>query len=98
MTTERYKLPVYLSDLAGNDALAHHGRPEAVIELVRRYLHTRPDGKTLPGSTRIVAEFQRFKSKLPELAAALEIAPHEIDPYRDYRVYIGLIAEFLKIA
>ena len=98
MIAEQYRLPVYLSDLAGNDPDAHHGRPEEIIRIVRRYLHARPDGTPLPGAARMLADFNRFKEALPELAAALDIAPSEIDPYLDYRSYVWLLAEFLKVA
>ena len=98
MVKEPYRLPIYLSDLAGNDPQAHHGRIEDVARIVRKYLHARPDGTPLPGATRILSEFTRFKKSLPALARELHLAPDEIDPYHDYRVYLDLLAEFLRQA
>ena len=98
MVKEPYGLPVYLSDLAGNDPQAHHGLVEEVSRIVRKYLHTRPDGKPLPGATRILADFARFKISLPALAKEIHLESHEIDPFHDYRVYIDLMAEFLRQA
>ena len=98
MIGEPYRLPVYLSDLGGNDSHAHRGRPEEVVRIVRGHLHTRPDGTSLPGAARILETFDRFKTSLPEMAAMLGIARHEIDPYRDYRVYMELLTEFLRLA
>jgi hypothetical protein len=98
MIREPYRLPLYLSDLGGNDPQAHHGKYENIIAIVRRHLHTRPDGAALPGAARIVEEFNRFKELLPQFAANLDFAPHEFDPFRDYRVYIHLLTEFLRQA
>ncbi len=98
MVKTQHRLPVYLSDLGGNDCPAHQGQPENVIKIVRGYFHKRPDGSQLPGAARILKDFERFKAALPALAAALHIAPDELDPYRDYRDYVVLMIEFLKLA
>ena len=98
MVDEPYRLPIYLSDLSGNDPQSHRSNPSEVVRIVRKYLHVRPDGKPLPGATRVMEEFDRFKTSLPALAAALELTPDEIDPYHDYRDYIGLLTEFLRQA
>ena len=47
MVTEPYRLPVYLSDLGGNDPTAHFGQCDTIIEIVRRYLHVTPAGEVL---------------------------------------------------
>lgn len=98
MVSERFKLPVYLSDIAGNDPEADAGKPEEVIRIVRRYLGAEPDGTQLPGASHILAEFTRFKATLPELAATLRIRIDEINPYRDYRDYVALLNVFLELA
>ena len=61
MVRERYKLPAYLSDLAGADPAAHGGDPHAVLRIVRGYLHRTPAGKLLPGPRSYVAGFTKFK-------------------------------------
>lgn len=93
MVKEPYELPIYLSDLAGNDPEPHHGKPQELIRIVRRYLHLRPDGTPLPGAARMLEKFNSFKAALP----GLDIAPDEIDPYRDYRTYLWLLTEFLRL-
>ena len=98
MVNEPYRLPIHMSDLAGNDPQAHHGRVEDVTRIVRKYLHARPDGTPLPGATRIMSEFARFKTSLPALAKELHLEPDETDPFHDYRVYVDLLAEFLRQA
>lgn len=98
MVSEPYRLPDYLSDLAGNDPFAHHGRTEEVIRITRRYLHLRPDGTRLPGANRIIEEFQRFKTQLPILGRAFDLSPEEIHPFREYRTYLQLVTGFLMQA
>ncbi len=90
-----YQLPIYLSDLAGNDPAAHRSEPAEVIRQVRRYLHEGPEGIQLPGTKTLQTEFERFKRRLPDLAEALGIAPEEIDPFLEYRSYISLLEGYL---
>jgi len=91
MVAAPYKLPVYLSDVAGNDPVAHRNDPMEVIRIVRGFLHVRPDGSQLPGAAYFRNSFAWFKAELPSLAAALNIAEDEIDPFRDYKDYIALL-------
>ena len=95
MVEKSHTLPVYMSDVAGSDPECHEGKPSEVIRAVRRYLHRRPDDTALPGAAFMSAEFDRFKSSVPGIAAALKIAPNELDPIRDYRDYISVLTEFL---
>lgn len=95
MVEKMHSLPVYMSDVAGTDPECHEGKPSEVIRAVRRYLHRRPDETPLPGAGFMSDEFDRFKSSVPRIAAALKIAPDELDPIRDYRDYIAVLTEFL---
>ena len=96
MIKTKYKLPIYLSDLGGNDPKAHDGVPIEVIRIVRAYLKAKPNGGTLPGAQRMFETFEAFKTNLPSLAEALELKPEELDPYRDYADYVILLEQFLK--
>lgn len=96
MVKERYRLPHYLSDLAGVDPEPHDGDPAQIIRAVRRYLSARPDGAQLPGAARMLEVFEQFKLALPALAAAAELKPNEFDPFHDYRDYLTLLTEFLR--
>ena len=98
MVAEPFRLPAYLSDLAGNDPASHHSHPNNVIAIVRRFLHTKPDGTPLPGASSILSDFNDFKSAMPVLASSLKFTNDETDPYRDYRTYMTLLTEFLKSA
>lgn len=95
MVAAPYKLPIYLSDVAGNDPASRRDDPAEVIRIVRRFLQVRPDGSQLPGAAHIGQAFAQFKTELPKLAAALNIADNEIDPFHDYRDYSKLLQSFL---
>lgn len=98
MVKEPYRLPGYLSDLAGNDPEAHHGRLEEIVRVIRRYLHQRPDGSTLPGPERLLAEFGSFGVWLNERAKRLHLKSDDIHPFKEYRTYMALLTEFLRLA
>jgi|EndMetStandDraft_8_1072994.scaffolds.fasta_scaffold02352_8 hypothetical protein len=98
MVAEPYKLPEYLSDLGGNDPDAHHNQPPKVIRIVRDFLHTAPNGKPLPGPTKLVATFDEFKSKLPAIAHGIQHEPGEIGVRTNFLTFVWCIAEFLKRA
>lgn len=95
LVREMNQLPTYLSDLAGIDPEAHRGNSLEIIRHVRRYLHSGPEGIQLPGARVIQEEFERFKLRLPSIAAAMDISSDEIDPYREYRTYLGLLEAYL---
>jgi hypothetical protein len=97
MVRKDYVLNAYLSDLGGNDPVAHNDDPHEVIRAVTRYLHATPEGKILRGAQRTIARFERFRETLPAMAGELERADSEVDPFKDYRVYLSLLTEFLDI-
>jgi hypothetical protein len=97
MVRKDYVLNAYLSDLGGNDPVAHNDDPHEVIRAVTRYLYATPKGRILHGAQRTIARFERFRHILPAMAAALDRADSEVDPFKDYRVYLALLTEFLAI-
>lgn len=97
MVAEKYRLPAYLSDLGGNDPAAHGGDPEKVIAIVRRYLHSTPQGMVLPGAQRFMSRFRQFQTDLPKIAAQYEIGDGEVHPLEDFRTYVWCMGEFLKV-
>jgi hypothetical protein len=98
MVREPYVLPAYLSDLGGNDPLAHSGPPEHVLRIVRRYLHATPAGRLLPGPQNLIAAFARFKEDLAGIAAGMDWGAEDIDPFANYRAFLFFLAEFINAA
>jgi hypothetical protein len=97
VVAEPYKLPAYLSDLGGNDPDAHHSRPQDVIRIVRNFLQRAPAGGMLPGPSRLVDDFDRFRAELPDIARRIDFEPEEISGFLDYRTFLWCVSEFLKL-
>jgi len=96
MVRERYVLPAYLSDLAGNDPFHHNGDPREIVRIVSRYLHKTPAGKLVPGAQAINDWFVQFQRDLPVLAAEAHRHSGEVDAFNDYRVHLVFVEAFLK--
>lgn len=92
---EQYKLPVYLSDLGGNDPATHHNNSEHIIKIIRNFLHTTPEGAVLPGARALNNKFLKFKEQLPALAKNLEHEISEVNILTSYLVYIHCVSEHL---
>ncbi len=96
MVAEKYRLPAYLSDLGGNDPLAHKREPEEVVKIVRKYLHAGPDGIPAPGAANILGRLARFKRELPAIASGLNLETSELDIIADYRTFVHALVWFVK--
>ena len=96
MVRRDYVLSSYLSDLGGNDPIAHNGDPDQVISAVAGYLQSTPAGELLPGPKATVRRFGRFKDRLPALAKALQRDADEVHPFKHYRAFLALINDFLR--
>ena len=61
MVAEKFVMPRFLSDLAGNDPKAHGSSPREVIRIIRDHLHTDPAGKRLPGAAHMADLLEEFR-------------------------------------
>ncbi len=96
MVSEPYRMPAYLSDLSGSDPSPHHGRADAIIDRVRRYLHENPQGAPLPGARHIQDALEEFQVDLTAMARERRILSHEISSLGDYRTYARFVSAFLE--
>ena len=94
MVREPYRLPVYLSDLGGNDPAAHHGNPSAVVRILRDSLHRYPSGQLLPGAAHLNVILRQFYADLPGLARAARLTMDEVHPFRGYRNFLDMVRAF----
>jgi hypothetical protein len=79
----------FLSDIAGQDSVAHGEDPKTAILQVRNWLRTAAKLPHLAGGEAMWAEFQLFQEALPEVAQVLRLTPAELT-FVDYRHIIGL--------
>ena len=87
-------LPRYLSDLAGNDPVAHRDDPHKVIGIVRDHLHASPAGKRLPGASHMVELFEKFRQDVPMLAGRTQLTVVEVHARLGYRNYMDVLRGF----
>jgi len=88
-----------LSDLAGQDPRSHEGTPKLVIAAVRSFLaakaaHAAEHGP-VRGATSILRRFEMFNTKLPGMAAAVEITDTEIRSFDYLRDWTGLMSTWI---
>lgn len=78
-----YRYQRFISDIAGQDVVAHKGRPTLVIREVRDWLRTTSRRSAIPSGAAIARRFDRFHRQLPEICreASLDI---EHLPFVDY--------------
>ncbi|HJZ32622.1 MAG TPA: hypothetical protein VKF35_16010 [Hyphomicrobiaceae bacterium] len=98
MVAEPYRLPAYLSDLGGNDPSAHRNDPSQLIRIVRDFLDRTPTGGMLPGPSKLLADFEKFKVQLPKVAREIHHQPEEIRGFGNYRTFLWCVTEILKKA
>jgi hypothetical protein len=96
MIEEQYALPRYISDLGGNDPSHHRGEVYKAIEIVRRYLHLRPQGGPSPGPKKIFESFEEFKLRVPDLMREEKLEIAEVDSIVDYPTFTYFMAYYLK--
>lgn len=91
LDTERYRYQKFCSDIAGQDPAAHGGDPTAAITVVRNWLRPYAAG-AIPGGTRIVERYGKFKTDLPAMIEEAELDPPPL-PFPDYA---GLVRAWLR--
>jgi hypothetical protein len=83
------------SDLAGYDVRAHGQRADSLIRGVRDWLSNQLVGRgvQVPGPSRMVARFHRFREQLPGLCARVRLDARELT-FNEYR---KLVAGWLQL-
>ena len=92
---ERHRMPVYISDLGGNDPDHHDDDPEKIVAAVRNFIRFGKDGAPLPGAKFMINEFQNFKSEIFNIAKRRRIARDEVSSLRGYSDFVLFISEYL---
>ena len=102
MVKKRYVMAQFLSDAAGQDPVAHDGKPANVIRLVRNHLGHYHRGKRskkerLPGPQHFNTLFKEFKTKLPQLAVEANLTLDEINSFKGgYLDFLEMLRRFTE--
>lgn len=94
MDSEPYRYQQVLSDIAGQDIRAHSGASGEVITIVRNWLRSMSERKTIPGPLEIKRRFARFSRALPDYCHRQGLDRHDLQ----FPEYVTLIEEWLKAA
>ena len=94
MVSEPYRMPIYLSDLGGNDPFAHGRDPARAIAAVRGFLRA-GDGAPAPGARTIASRLAHFHSELPSMAKRRRIDPDELDSLTSFPDFLYFVSTYL---
>ena len=92
MENKPYQWQKYLSDMAGNDIIAHGNRSDKIIGLVRDFLNSHRPKVDVPGARFVRYEYNRFSSELP---GYLERLGHE-DSELQFKDLLKIVIEWQK--
>jgi hypothetical protein len=92
LDSEPHRYRSFISDIGGQDIKAHGNDPKSAVALVRGWLVTASDRRTIPGGQRIWLRYQQYRSALPDLCAEAHL---EIDEMT-YVDRLNFAAEWLK--
>jgi hypothetical protein len=72
---EAYRYQKFISDIAGQDIVAHQNEPQTAMRHIRDWLRTTSKRRDIPGGASLWAEFTRFQQDLPQICADLKLTP-----------------------
>lgn len=94
LDTEKYRYQKFVSDIAGQDIVAHSGVPSEAIKAVRNCLRG-PTPKTvkIPGGVVIAKRYELFRRELPLMCERLKLDEAELT----FSEYVLQVEEWLKL-
>ncbi len=92
MDRERYRYQAFISDIAGQDIVAHGGDPALAIAAVRNWLVPYAGTRTIPGGEEITRRYRQFTKALSLLLQIKRLGRHEMT----FTDYSGIIALWLS--
>lgn len=75
---ETHRYQKFISDIAGQDIHSDDGDVDKLIEQVANWLRDTSRDQKVPGGRAIAAEFKRFRTDLPSIAASKRLEPDEL--------------------
>lgn len=86
---ERYSYQKYVSDISGQDIVAHEGKEHLLIKKVRNWLSNNTK-RNLIGGKAVYSEYQEFLGWLPDRCKELRLEVNDLI----YSEYFNLVYEF----
>ena len=92
MDREAYRFQKFISDIAGQDVVSHEKSLEKVVRVVRDWLRTSSERKTIPGGGVIWRRYQDFLTALPQVAQRFQLEIEDLI----FNDYTFIVAEWLR--
>jgi hypothetical protein len=93
LDVERYRYQKFLSDIAGQDIVAHAGDPLQAIKAVRDWLSAAASSSPhIPGGAVVASRYANFRDDLPATCARLRLQVDELT----FNEYVLQVEEWLK--
>lgn len=92
LDVDRYRYQRFISDIAGQDILAHGGKPAQAIRVVRDWLSDARPIVKIPGGSTIADRYELFRNDLPALCARVHLVVDELT----FNDYVLQVEEWLK--
>ena len=92
MDREKYRYQKFISDIAGQDVQSHNSSPEEVVKVVRDWLLTASERRTIPSGSTIWSRYQDFLKDLPQVAENFQLEVEDLI----FNDYTFVVAEWLK--
>jgi hypothetical protein len=89
---DRYRYQRFISDIAGQDILAHGGKPAQAIRVVRNWLSDARPVVKIPGGSTIADRYMVFRNDLPAMCARVHLLVDELT----FNDYVLQVEEWLK--
>ncbi len=91
---EQFRFQEFISDIAGQDVIAHGGQPGRAIEAVRNWLAASlpEQAGRLPGGSAISGRFALFQQDLPRLCASM----HRDSAHLTFTDYCEAVSDWLR--
>lgn len=94
LDTEKYRYQKFVSDIAGQDIVAHSGLPSEAIRAVRNCLRgATPKTVKIPGGAVIAKRYELFRRELPLMCERLKLDEAELT----FSEYVLQVEEWLKL-
>jgi hypothetical protein len=78
MDQDEFRYRKFISDISGQDIVAHNNSAEKAIHEIRGWLRTESKRTNIPGGAEIYKRYVRFQKQLPAIRKRLHIKPDEI--------------------
>lgn len=92
MDIERYRYQKFISDIAGQDIVAHGGKPTQAVRIVRDWLSdAEPKAVKMPAGTLIGRRYEQFRTELPAMCTTYGLLAEELT----FNEYVLLVEEWL---